>query len=96
MIRSYLVTQDGLLNQPSVTVQADPGIAPAPHLRDAPGVPGPDLLRRGGTPGLQLSNGPGSKHSQSQSVLGMESGSRRSELTKKIESKYDWKTTRVS
>lgn len=53
MIRSYLVTQDGLLNQPSVTVQADPGIAPAPHLRDAPGVPGPDLLRGGGTPGLQ-------------------------------------------
>lgn len=66
MIPSYLVTQDGLLNQPSVTVQTDPGIAPAPHLRDAPGVPGPDLQRGGGTPGLQLSNGPGSTHSLNQ------------------------------
>lgn len=66
MIPSYLVTQDGLLNQPSVTVQADPGIAPASHFGDAPGGGGgggaaPDLQRGGGTPGLRLSNGPGSQ-----------------------------------
>lgn len=61
MIPSYLVTQDGLLNQPSVTVQADPGIASAPHLRGAQGASAPDRLRGGGTPGLRLSNGPGSQ-----------------------------------
>lgn len=33
----YLVTQDGLLHQPRVPVQANPRIAPAPHLAQAHG-----------------------------------------------------------
>lgn len=47
MVLPYLVAQDGLLDQPRVAIQADPGIAPAPHLRV---LPGPDRPCRGGTP----------------------------------------------
>lgn len=61
MVPPHLVAQDGLLHQPRVTVQADSGIAPAPHLRDVPGAVVPHLLRGGGTPGLRKSNGPGSE-----------------------------------
>lgn len=57
----YLIAQDGLLHQPRVSVQANPGIAPAPHLREAPGAAAPDLLRGGGTPGLQPPRRPGSQ-----------------------------------
>lgn len=71
MTPSYLVTQDGLLHQPSVAVQADPGIAPAPHFGDAGvGIGGrhdaaPDLLRGGGTPGCGCQRGLLAKHSVS-------------------------------
>lgn len=61
MVPPYLVAQDGLLHQPRVTVQADPGIAPAPHLREAAGAAVPDLLSGGGTPRLQQTSGPGSQ-----------------------------------
>lgn len=37
LLSVYLVTQDGLLHQPRVPVQADPRIAPAPHLAQAHG-----------------------------------------------------------
>lgn len=61
MVPPYLVTQDGLLNQPRVTVQADSGIASAPHLHDAPRAGVPNLVRGGGTRGLRLPNVPGSQ-----------------------------------
>lgn len=60
-VPAYLVAQDGLLHQSRVTVQADPGIAPAPHLRDAPGAGVPDLQSGGETPGLQRPGWPGSQ-----------------------------------
>lgn len=93
MVPPYLVAQDGLLHQPRVTVQADPGIAPAPHLREAAGAAVPDLLSGGGTPRLQQTSGPGSQ-TLTASVSSGE-GARRSQvwILKMIEPKYDWKTS---
>lgn len=82
MVPPHLVAQDGLLHQPRVTVQADSGIAPAPHLRDVPGAVVPHLLRGGGTPGLRSQTGLVPKHSELLTIFVMEPDGRRSGLKK--------------
>lgn len=89
VVSAYLVAQDGLLHQPRVPVQADPGIAPAPHPPDAQE---PRLTTCSAARAVAAKQA-WSQHTQLQSVLGMGLGGRRSGVFKTIQRKYDWKTS---
>lgn len=91
VVLAYLVAQDGLLYQPRVPIQADPGIAPAPHLRGLPAPPtGCAVVER---PDCGRQAGLVPTHSRPRSVLGMEPGGGRSRLFKMKEPKYHWKAS---
>lgn len=91
VVLPYLVAQDGLLDQPCVAIQADPGIAPAPHLRVLPGPQRPTGCAEAGRPNCGCRAGLVPKHSQPQRVLGTVPGAGRSRLFKMKEPKCDWK-----
>lgn len=93
MVLPYLVAQNGLLDQPRVAIQADPGIAPAPHLRVLPGPQRPTGRAEVGRPKLWPPSGPVSQTLQPGLVLGTVPGCGRSRLFKMKEPKYDWKAS---
>lgn len=87
MVLPYLVAQDGLLDQPRVAIQADPGIAPAPHLRVLPGPQRPTGRAEVGRPNCGRRAGLVPKHSQPRLALGTVPSGGRSRLFKMKEPK---------